>query len=71
MLDAPDVSPWEPRELALAADETRLDRIAEAFARVIEAKSPFTASHSLRVAEITVGIATVLGFDAQQLRTLS
>jgi HD-GYP domain-containing protein (c-di-GMP phosphodiesterase class II) len=70
-LDAPDVSPWEPRELALAADEQRLDRIAEAFARVIDAKSPFTASHSVRVAEIAVGVAAVLGFGAQELRTLN
>jgi putative nucleotidyltransferase with HDIG domain len=69
-LEAPDVSPWEPRELALAADENRLDRIAEAFARVIDAKSPFTARHSERVAEIAVGTAKVLGFDAQALRTL-
>jgi HD-GYP domain-containing protein (c-di-GMP phosphodiesterase class II) len=70
-LDAPDVSPWEPRELALSADDARLDRIAEAFARVIDAKSPFTARHSERVAEIAVGTATVLGFDAQALRTLN
>jgi putative nucleotidyltransferase with HDIG domain len=70
-LEAPDVSPWEPRELALAADEKRLDRIAEAFARVIDAKSPFTARHSERVAEIAVGTAQVLGFDPQALRTLN
>lgn len=70
-LEAPDVSPWEPRELALAADEDRLDRIAEAFARVIDAKSPFTASHSHRVAQIAIGTAEQLGFDAQELRTLN
>lgn len=69
-LAAPDVSPWEPRELALSADDSRLDRIAEAFARVIDAKSPFTARHSERVAEIAVGTATVLGFDLPQRRML-
>jgi putative nucleotidyltransferase with HDIG domain len=69
-LEAPDISPWEPDELALAADDARLDRIAEAFARVIDAKSPFTARHSERVAEIAVGTAKVLGFDAQARRTL-
>ncbi len=69
-LEAPDVSPWEPDELALSADEERLDRIAEAFARVIDAKSPFTARHSERVAEIAVGAAKVLGFDTQARRTL-
>jgi putative nucleotidyltransferase with HDIG domain len=69
-LAAPDVSPWEPGELALSADEARLDRIAEAFARVIDAKSPFTARHSERVAEIAVGTAAVLGFSAAERRTL-
>ena len=69
-LEEPDVSPWEPGELALSADEARLDRIAEAFARVIDAKSPFTARHSERVAAIAVGTAEVLGFDTQSLTTL-
>ncbi len=69
-LESPDVSQWEPPGFALAGDEGRLDRIAEAFARVIDAKSPFTARHSQRVAEIAEGIATVLGFDADERRTL-
>jgi putative nucleotidyltransferase with HDIG domain len=69
-LEAPDVSRWEPPGFALAGDEERLDRIAEAFARVIDAKSPFTARHSQRVAEIADGIAEVLGFDADGRRTL-
>ena len=60
-LEAPDVSEWEPPDFALAGDDARLDRIAEAFARVIDAKSPFTARHSVRVAEIADGIAAVLG----------
>jgi putative nucleotidyltransferase with HDIG domain len=69
-LRAPDIASWEPRELALTGDESRLDRIAEAFARVIDAKSPFTARHSERVAEITVGTAVALGLDADARRTL-
>jgi putative nucleotidyltransferase with HDIG domain len=69
-LQAPDVSRWEPADYALSGDEDRLDRIAEAFARVIDAKSPFTARHSERVAEIADGIAAVLGFDPEQRRTL-
>jgi HD-GYP domain-containing protein (c-di-GMP phosphodiesterase class II) len=69
-LESPDVSAWEPPDLALAGDEARLDRIAEAFAKVIDAKSPFTARHSERVAEIADGIAEVLQFDADQRRTL-
>jgi putative nucleotidyltransferase with HDIG domain len=66
-LEAPDVSAWEPDDVALDADDARLDRIAEAFARVIDAKSPFTARHSEQVAEIAVGIGGMLGFAAAEL----
>jgi putative nucleotidyltransferase with HDIG domain len=69
-LQTPDVSPWEPPDLALSGDEDRLDRIAEAFARVIDAKSPFTASHSARVAKIAAGTAAELGLDTDAQRTL-
>ena len=69
-LQAPDVSQWEPPDFALAGDDARLDRIAEAFARVIDAKSPFTALHSQRVAEIAEGIAVALSIDADQRRIL-
>jgi HD-GYP domain-containing protein (c-di-GMP phosphodiesterase class II) len=69
-LERPDVSSWEPAGLALSADEHRLDRIAEAFARVIDAKSPYTARHSERVAELAVGAGAALGFDAEAQRTL-
>ena len=69
-LEAPDVSGWEPSDLALTADDARLDRIAEAFARVIDAKSPFTARHSERVAEIADGLGDVLGFDPETRRRL-
>jgi HD-GYP domain-containing protein (c-di-GMP phosphodiesterase class II) len=69
-LEAPDVSQWEPAEFALTGDEDRLDRIAEAFARVIDAKSPFTARHSQRVAEIAAGISSVLGFDPDERRSM-
>ncbi len=69
-LDTADVSSWEPPGLELSADDRRLDRIAEAFARVIDAKSPFTASHSERVAELAVGTGAQLGFDADLQRTL-
>ena len=69
-LEQPDVSGWEPADLLLRADDDRLDRIAEAFARVIDAKSPFTARHSERVAEIAVGIGGILGFDPETQRDL-
>ncbi len=69
-LETPDVSRWEPPDSLLTGDEARLDRIAEAFARVIDAKSPFTARHSERVAELAAGIASELGFDAEERRQL-
>ena len=44
-----------------AADEDFLDAITAAFGQVIDAKSPFTAGHSERVADFTEGLA--LSFD--------
>ena len=46
----------EPADQVLLADESRLDDIAHAFARVIDAKSPYTYLHSERVAELAVTI---------------
>ena len=43
---------WEPAERVLTAGDDRLDRVADAFARVIDAKSPFTARHSAEVAAL-------------------
>jgi HD-GYP domain-containing protein (c-di-GMP phosphodiesterase class II) len=54
----------------VSADDGRIDRIAEAFASMIDAKSPFTASHSERVAAYAVGIGRELGLDGQVLRDL-
>jgi putative nucleotidyltransferase with HDIG domain len=39
----------------------------EALARAIDAKSPWTAGHSTRVAEVAVAVARALGFDAPAL----
>jgi len=65
-----DISAYEPADRLLTADDARLGRIADAFARVVDAKSPFTARHSERVAEIAVGIGRGLGFDPMRLRDL-
>jgi HD-GYP domain-containing protein (c-di-GMP phosphodiesterase class II) len=56
-----------PRESAIPADEQRLDDIAEAFASLIDAKSPFTSEHSRRVAMLAVEIGRRLGFSAAQI----
>jgi HD-GYP domain-containing protein (c-di-GMP phosphodiesterase class II) len=60
----------EPEDRVLRADADRLDRVAQAFARVIDAKSPFTFRHSEGVAAYADGIGRVLGFGAEALRTL-
>ena len=39
-------------DLEIPADDGRLDRIADAFALIIDAKSPFTFDHSRRVATL-------------------
>lgn len=60
----------EPEDRVMRADEARLDRVAEAFAKVIDAKSPFTYRHSERVALVSVRVAARLGFGADALREL-
>jgi putative nucleotidyltransferase with HDIG domain len=52
-----ELSRFEPEDAVLIADEACLDLVAEAFARVVDAKSPWTYQHSTRVAEIAVGVA--------------
>lgn len=61
---------WEPEDAVLLADELCLDRVAEAFARVVDAKSPWTYQHSTRVAEIADGIARQFGCSPELLRDL-
>ncbi len=65
------LSELEPAELVRIADEHELDRVAEAFARVIDAKSPYTASHSAGVARFAVAIGEQLGFAPATLRDLN
>jgi putative nucleotidyltransferase with HDIG domain len=60
----------EPGDRVLLADEARLDRVAEAFARVIDAKSPYTARHSDGVAHFAVTIAERMGFARAEVRDL-
>jgi len=56
-----ELSRWEPEDAVLLSDEACLDRVAEAFAKVVDAKSPWTYQHSTRVAEIAVGVAQEFG----------
>lgn len=56
------------REVAL--DEEYMDEIAAAFGYVVDAKSPYTAGHSTRVALYTDMLAAELGLDAARRRWL-
>lgn len=60
----------EPRTLIRDIDEDYLDDIAAGFARVVDAKSPFTAGHSERVALFTDLIADELGYAPDRRRWL-
>ncbi|HXY35498.1 MAG TPA: HD domain-containing phosphohydrolase, partial [Planctomycetaceae bacterium] len=65
-----ELARWEPEDTVLLADEAGLDRVAEAFARVVDAKSPWTYQHSTGVAEITVGMAQQFGCSLEVQRDL-
>jgi HD-GYP domain-containing protein (c-di-GMP phosphodiesterase class II) len=65
-----DVAAWEPADRVLMADDEQLDRIAGAFAGVVDAKSPWTYRHSDRACAIVTGLASTLGADAGTLRDL-
>ena len=70
LADDGDVASWEPEDRLLYADEERLDRIADAFAGVVDAKSPWTYRHSDRACVIVMSLADALGADAPLLRDL-
>jgi len=70
-LRRPNVSSVEPPDRVMTADDDRLDQIAEGFAGVIDAKSPWTHEHCDRVCDIATGMATLLGFDEAAVRELA
>jgi putative nucleotidyltransferase with HDIG domain len=51
-------------------DDAGLDQIAEAFADIIDAKSPFTYRHSSMVAAYAKATAAQMGFDAEGVRQM-
>jgi putative nucleotidyltransferase with HDIG domain len=69
-LRSADVAAWEPEDRLLTADDTPLDRIATAFAGVIDVKSPWTYRHSDLVAMLAVRIAVALGCDEAEVTDL-
>jgi putative nucleotidyltransferase with HDIG domain len=60
----------EPGGAALLAGPGTFDNIAYGFAEVVDAKSPYTATHSHRVTELSLQIATQLGYDPDALAEL-
>ncbi|HEV2643005.1 MAG TPA: HD domain-containing phosphohydrolase [Candidatus Elarobacter sp.] len=59
-----DVVAQEPSSNVRWVSDDDLDTVARAFADIIDAKSPFTYSHSRNVAAYALGIARELGVDA-------
>ncbi|MGQ0643683.1 MAG: HD-GYP domain-containing protein [Gemmatimonadaceae bacterium] len=58
----------EPGRRARTLDESGLDEVAQAFADIIDAKSPFTYRHSSNVAMYACAIGERTGFDPETLR---
>lgn len=59
-----------PPEHRRAVDDDYLDDIARAFGAVIDAKSPFTAGHSMRVADLAQRIGEAMGLPPARHRWL-
>jgi HD-GYP domain-containing protein (c-di-GMP phosphodiesterase class II) len=59
-----------PVDAAQRCTPERLDRIAQAFALIIDGKSPYTFSHSDRVASYATAIGRRMGADARFLTRL-
>jgi HD-GYP domain-containing protein (c-di-GMP phosphodiesterase class II) len=63
-----NVRALEPVKHARTLDERGLDEVAQAFADIIDAKSPFTYRHSSNVAMYACAIGQVTGFDRDMMR---
>lgn len=74
VLEAPDIEAHvfalEPAANQRRVDDDLLDDIADGFAQVVDAKSPFTSGHSKRVALYADMIAGELGMEAERKRWL-
>ncbi|HSM36331.1 MAG TPA: HD domain-containing phosphohydrolase [Longimicrobiales bacterium] len=60
----------EPDDRLRSVDADGLDSIAGAFAEIIDARSPYTSSHSRGVARYAVAIGHQMGLEAVELRDL-
>lgn len=60
----------EPADRVVVASDADIDRVAEAFAKVIDAKSPWTYRHSNGVAAVAETMGHHMGYAPAQLRRL-
>lgn len=60
----------EPPDRVLIADQETIERVALAFAGVIDAKTPYTYQHSERVATLALAIGRALDFSGAELADL-
>ncbi len=70
-LAAPDLvgrtMSFEPDSVIRLSDDAAIDRIASSFADIVDAKSPYTGSHSKHVAELAEGVAVRMGLAAEDV----
>jgi HD-GYP domain-containing protein (c-di-GMP phosphodiesterase class II) len=66
-----EVRELEPGDAALLAGPGTLECIAQGFADVVDAKSPYTAQHSSRVGYLALAIASQIGFTAGESEELN
>ena len=70
-LAAPDLvgrtMAMEPGGQVRTSDDDDIDKISLAFADIVDAKSPFTGTHSTRVADIAEGLAARMGLPAAEV----
>ena len=57
----------EPDGVVEIADSAAIDRIAEAFADIVDAKSPFTGAHSRSVADVAERLAVSMGLAPPEI----
>ena len=73
-MDAPDlprrVADLEMPDRAMEADAASLDRLATAFAGIIDAKSPYTYAHSEGVTDAALAVGRRLGLAPEALASL-
>ena len=65
-----ELTSCEPQDTVQTVGENEIDNIALAFAKVVDAKSPWTYRHSEGVAKIAVGISEAMGLSPEMVRDI-